>query len=397
MRILVLTHRLPHADVTGGHHIVYDRIKGMIKLGHEVGVISFIDESSRLQKESLQKILIELITFKAPSRNIFRRVANYCKRSSPVLSRFYSNRMMRAIGDTVENGKYDLVIAEFTEMGQYLYKNPYLPAIHKIISIHRCLTSTLESYTQTKELPILFRLKSWVQFQTIKKYEFPIYSSADRLLTMTVEDKLDLMKYSQALNIDVIPTGISNRSINHENRSAREQIILLTGFFGDIANADAAEWFLTKIWPKLRNDNPKLKFYIVGEAPPKSLQKIAKYDERVKITGYVEDLQKYLQMAQIFVCPVRLGAGIRPKCIEAMASGLPIVSTSLGMHGLPAENGRNCFIADTPELMIDSIEWLLRDERLRDSMSKKAQEVIELRYNEDHIMKNLERVLSETL
>ncbi|MFC1467173.1 glycosyltransferase [Verrucomicrobiota bacterium] len=397
MRILFLSHRLPHSEVAGGHRLVYERIKYLVDRGHEVGLATLVSKDERPFVQSLKEILFEMQTLQAPSRHRYRRVANYFNAIPAIFLHHYSRRMMRYVGEMVERHKYDLVIAEFSEMGQYLYRNPYLPAVHKIISCHRCLTSIFDNYVHTKELSMGLRFKSWIQTQTISQYEFEVYSCADRLLTLTSEDKYDLLKYSPDLNISIVPAGVDVEPLDAGQDISREQIILMTGFFGDVANEDAAEWFITRIWPELRRKNPILQFYIVGEAPPERLRRMARHDERIKVTGRVDDLRPYRKMAQVFVCPVRLGAGSRTKCLEAMVSGLPVVSTSLGMHGLPAENGNNCFVADTPELMVECIEWLLSDEELRENMAHKARQIIETRFPSEKTMAYFERILEETV
>jgi glycosyltransferase involved in cell wall biosynthesis len=397
MRILFLCHQLPHAQVAGGHRLVYERIKYLVDQGHEVGLASFISKNERSFIPSLKKILFEIYTQRPPSRYAWRRVANYFTPIPAIFFRHYSPRMMRQIGEMVEHSKYDLVISEFSEMAQYLHCNPYLPAVHKIISCHRCLTSTFEHYVHTKGLSRLLRFKSWIQAQTIRDYEFEVYGCADRILSLTSEDKFDLLKYSSDLNITIVPIGVDVPYFEKVQPLKRENIILMTGFFGDVANEDAAEWFLTEIWPVLRRKNPMLQFYIVGESPPHKLRAMARRDERVKLTGRVDDLRPYRQMARVLVCPVRLGAGVRTKCLEAMASKLPLVSTSLGMHGLPAENGNNCFVADTPELMVECIEWLLSDEELRERMAQNAKTMIETRFSSQKTMRYFEQILEETL
>lgn len=397
MRILFLSHRLPHSEVAGGHRLVYERIKYLTERGHEVGLASFVDQRDHSFVASLKEILFEMHTQQSPSRHRYRRIANYFTPIPAIFLRHYSSRMMRAIGEMVERNKYDLVIAEFSEMGQYLHRNPFLPAVHKIISCHQCLTSTFDNHLHTKGLSKLVRIKSWIQTHTISRYEFEVYGCADRLLTLTTEDKFDLLKYSPDLNINVVPAGVDITALNKVQDLKQEQILLMTGFFGDIANEDAAEWFLTSIWPDLRRKNPMLQFFIVGEGPPEKLRRMARPDKRVKVTGRVDDLRPYRKISQVFVCPVRLGAGSRTKCLEAMAAGLPVVSTALGMHGLPAENGNNCFVADTPELMVECIEWLLGDEELRKNMAQKAKQIIETCFGTDKTMPLFESILEETI
>ena len=97
------------------------------------------------------------------------------------------------------------------------------------------------------------------------------------------------------------------------------------------------------------------------------------------------------------VSPVRLGSGIRTKVLEAMAAGLPIVSTSLGMEGIEAQNGINCLIADTPELFTRNIEWLLTDRALGARMAHSAQELVYKKHSLEIGLHQFEKILKSVI
>lgn len=305
--------------------------------------------------------------------------------------------MMKAVGDEVEQGKYDLVIAEFSEMGQYLYKNPYLSAVHKVISCHRCVTASYEKYTELGEVKLHLYLKSLPQLRGLQKYEFNMYRCADRILVLTPQDRFTMQYYAQDLAISVAPMGVDIQQLQADPPVPKEPIILLTGFMGDPANEDGVEWFYHHIWPQLRAEHPEVKFYIVGAAPGRRIKKIAQKDPRVVVTGSVKDLRPYRDRARVFVSPVRLGSGLRTKVLEAMAGGVPVVSTSLGMAGIEAQTGVNCLVADTPELFAQSVEWLLTDQELAARMVRNARELVEKKHSLESGMLRLERILTEII
>jgi hypothetical protein len=144
MKILFLCNKLPHSEVAGGHRIIYQRIRYLISEGHQVGVLTFIENETEEQLQSLRSVLTELKTVPHPKRNIaIRAFHDYLALSRPaVFWKSYSKEMMQTLGDTVEQGNYDAVIAEFSEMGQYLHKNPYLSAVHTFISCHHCVVAS---------------------------------------------------------------------------------------------------------------------------------------------------------------------------------------------------------------------------------------------------------------
>jgi len=396
MKILFLTNKLPHAEVAGGHRIIYQRIRYLSERGHQVGLLTFVQDEKKEQIESLRPLLTGLHMLPHPHRNVFvRAFHDYLSLSRPaVFWKSYSGQMMKAAGEVAEQGKYDIVIAEFSEMGQYLHKNPNLSAVHKVISCHRCVTDSYEKYTALDEVKLRLHLKSLPQLRGLQKYEFNMYRSADRILVLTPQDRFTMQYYAQDLAISVAPAGVDIRHLQEHPPVPKEPIVLLTGFMSDPANEDGVEWFYHHVWPQLRARHPEVKFYIVGSSPGRRIRRLARKDPRIIVTGAVKDLRPYRNRARVFVSPVRLGSGMRTKVLEAMAGGLPVVSTSLGMAGIEAQTGVNCLVADTPALFTQSVEWLLTDRALAARMTRAARELVEKKHSLESGMRRFEKILT---
>jgi glycosyltransferase involved in cell wall biosynthesis len=203
--------------------------------------------------------------------------------------------------------------------------------------------------------------------------------------------------YAQDLSVSVVSSGVDIKELQELPLLPKEPIILLTGFMGDPANEDGVLWFYNHIWPRLRERQPEVKFYIVGAGATARLRRLAKKDKRVIVTGFVNDLRPYRSRASVFISPVRLGSGVRTKVLEAMASGLPVVSTSLGMAGIDAQTGVNCLVADTPELFSQSVEWLLTDSALAKQMADTARELVEKNHALEIDLRRFEDILTSVV
>lgn len=395
MKILFLTNKLPHADVVGGHRIIYQRIRYLFERGYQVGVLTFLQDETKEQVDSLRPLLSELHTLPHPRRNLFLRTFHdYLSFTRPaVFWKSYSADMVKAVGEVAEQGKYDIVIAEFSEMGQYLHKNPNLSAVHKVISCHRCVTAAYEKYKNLGEVKWRLFLKSLPQLRGLEKYEFEMYRSADRILVLTPQDRFTMQYYAQDLAVSVAPAGVDILNLQEHPPVPKEPIVLLTGFMGDPANEDSVQWFYHHVWPRLSARHPEVKFYIVGAGVGPRLRRLAEKDRRIIVTGEVKDLRPYRNRARVFVSPVRLGSGLRTKVLEAMASGLPVVSTALGMAGIEAQTGDNCLVADTPELFTQSVEWLLTDRALSSRMARSARTLVEQKHSLESGMRRFENIL----
>ncbi len=310
----------------------------------------------------------------------------------------YSKDMMQLVGDMVERSQYDVVIAEFAEMGMYLYRNPYLSAVQKIVSCHRCLTTTFEKYADTSGVPPMLRLKSASQIRVLQKFEFELYKAMDHILTLTDEDRFTMLNYASQLPVSVIHPGIDFDYLNQKTTEKDPgPIVLMCGYFTDKSNHDGALWFAEEVWPKLSKQHPTLQCHFIGAGASHEMKRLAAKNDRMLVAVNIDDLRPYRERATLFINPMRLGSGLRIKVLEAMASGLPVVSTALGAAGIPAQNGVNCFVADTPELFTQSIEWLLNDGELANRMGQQGREMVKDKYNIKTTIDGLERVLSDVV
>jgi len=401
MKILFLANRLPHENVAGGHRLIYQRMRLLIGQGHQVGLASFVAPENEKFVPAMHGMLHEIETVPVPARKVLvRAFRDYISATLPAIFwKNYSPAMMRAIGNMVERTKYDVVVAEFGEMGMYLYRNPYLSAVRKVVSCHRCLSTALGKYAQTPGLSPALRLKSAAQIRKLEQYEFEMYSAMDHILTLTPEDRFTLLNYAPELPVTVIPPGIDFDYLDRKAPPSPETppIVMMCGYFSDKSNNDAALWFANETWPILRQAHPGLQLHLIGLGVGKEIGHLASHDKRIIVVGAVDDLRPYREKARIFINPMRLGSGLRIKVLEAMATGLPVVSTSLGIAGIPAQNGVNCFIADTPGLTAESIGWLLNDEALGESMGRSAKEMVQAKYDIRSTMRELEQVLEEVV
>jgi polysaccharide biosynthesis protein PslH len=400
MRILFLSYRLAHAGAISGQRIVYQRMKNLAARGHEVGLAAIVNRNDRPHIDSLRDMLFEIETVPMP-----RRLPFVLKRATgmgiipPPYNTQYSPQLARVAGQMVERSKYEAVIAEFSTMGQHLVHNPWMPAVRKVISCHQCDTVGLRNYLDQQDY---FTLASWparLWYHRLKHYEFNLYRKVDRLLVLTPEERNELMAFSLNIPITIVRGGVDLDYFKpgpseDYNRTPK---LVYTGHFLDELNRDAFCCFVREVWPRLKARHPKLKFYVLGPQPSAEMKALARRDEDILLTGLIEDIRPYLHNADIFVCPIRMGSGLRGKVLEAMASGLPVASTSLGMEGIPAQNGRDCMIADDPRLMASNIDLLLSDRSLRDSIAQQARRLVERHFSWESSAIELEKTLREVL
>lgn len=395
MNILFITPRLPYAGIAGGHAIVYQRMMRLARRGHRVGLATFASPDDPAEPDpALSAALAEVVTTPSPlGKHALSRGLRALTSSAPAYFRAYrSDAMMRAVGDLAHRGGYDLAIAEFSAMGQYVHRNPYLPAVRKIISSHFGVATAFQSVARTMGLTAR-GLRSRLAVNRLLRYELEMYHGVDRLLVLTAHERYDMLNADPTLRINVIPGGVDAAYFHPDDAVPREDALVFTGQYEVEANLDAVLWFASTCWPILKRRRPGLVLYVVGPGAPEALSALARKDPSIVVTGGVKDVRPYLHRARVYVCPVRLGSGLRFKLFEAMAAGTPLVTTSLGAEGIPLQNGDNCFVADKPDIMAECIDLLLGDEALRASIAGQARAMVKERFDWEHSIDLLEHVM----
>src|SRR5262249_28581209 len=145
--------------------------------------------------------------------------------------------------------------------------------------------------------------------------------------------------------------------------------------------------------PLIRKTVPEVNLSVVGRDPPPRVQHLAR--DGVVITGTVPDVRPWMNRASVFVVPLRVGGGTRLKILEAMASGRPVVSTSLGCEGLDVKDGDNILVADTPTAFADAVVRCLREPELRRALGARGRALVLERYQWGAIGHALSEFLAE--
>lgn len=188
-----------------------------------------------------------------------------------------------------------------------------------------------------------------------------------------------LLAVAPHANVHVIGNGVDTNFFTLEAKAAQatersQKNLLFVGSMDYHANIDAAIWFVREVWPALAQKFPALDFTIAGRQPTAAVRALA--TERVHVTGTVPDVRALYAEAFAVVVPLRVGGGTRLKILEAMAAGVPVISTSLGAEGLSVEPNRHLIIANTENEFSQAVAGLLTDRGLRLSLAENARKLV---------------------
>jgi len=158
--------------------------------------------------------------------------------------------------------------------------------------------------------------------------------------------------------------------------------VVFCGSMDWLANQEAISFFMDEVWDLILTRVPDATMTVVGRAPPARLVNAASSrGYNWAFTHFVDDVRPYIQGAAVSVIPLRVGGGTRLKAYESMAMGSPVVSTEIGMEGLPVDSGRHYLEADDPEAFAAAVVGLLLDKPHRESISRVARQLVEEKFS----------------
>jgi glycosyltransferase involved in cell wall biosynthesis len=292
-----------------------------------------------------------------------------------------------SIVDILRSNRFNAAIIEFYHVaGYYLPRikilQPSCPVVVDTVDVHYLRLH--RKYQVTKDIQDL-RLT-----EETKARELSIYQQADMVLTVTDEDGRSLRTESRNINARTVP-NVHRLVARAWNRNTSDMIFV--GGFRHDPNIDAVVYFCEEILPRVKNVIPEARFTIVGSNPPVEVKNLN--NEYITVTGYVPSTTPYLQESYVSVAPLRYGAGMKGKIGEAMAHGLPVVTTSIGAEGMGLIDRENAMIADFPEKFSNAVIELMSDNDLYRKIQLNAIEHIEKHYTPQRVGKTIERVLAE--
>jgi glycosyltransferase involved in cell wall biosynthesis len=199
------------------------------------------------------------------------------------------------------------------------------------------------------------------QFRKIERFERHALSAFDRVVAVSDRDKQQFEQNYGAKDVEVIPTGVDLDYFRPE-ASGMSKTVVFTGSMDWLANIDGLSYFMDEVWPLIVREEPEANMVVVGRSPPADLVRRAEQrGYNWNFTYFVRDIRPHVAGASAFIIPLRVGGGTRLKVFEAMAMGCPVVSTSIGVEGLPVVAGEHYLLGEDPATLAQQTIALLRD------------------------------------
>ncbi|HET6315717.1 MAG TPA: glycosyltransferase family 4 protein, partial [Chloroflexota bacterium] len=265
----------------------------------------------------------------------------------------------------------------------------------RLLDAHNAVWTIIARAQQTAS-PLLKPLLAR-EARLLKRYEGALCRQMDAVLAVSEVDRQSLIAAGACPEkVHVIPIAVDCEALQplaRDERDDRSKHVITLGTLFYPPNADGVRWFLREVFPLIQKARADFQLSVVGPRPPADIVQFgARHAPSVTVTGYVPDLLPYLARAAVMVVPVRAASGMRVRILEALARGMPVVSTTMGVEGIDAAHGEHLLVADEPEAFAQAVVRLLDDPPLRKRLARNGRRLAEQRYDWRVVLPALEAV-----
>ncbi|MBI4300051.1 MAG: glycosyltransferase [Chloroflexi bacterium] len=385
VRLLVLTPELPYPPRGGARLRNFYLIKHLAQ-EHEVHLLSFAQsEASQAEPGPLAEICAGLHVVPRPRCSTTERLRWLTLSGQPDLAiRLYSPVFAARLDEMLNTHAFDAVQVEGLEMAPYYLRRqpgktpPVLLDEHNAEYVLQRRAFAVDAGAPARWKGAAYSL---VQWRRLVAYERRACRRARLVIAVSERDRQALLALDTRLSVDVVANGLdcAHYAFRAQQPLGNPPSLLFTGVMDFRPNVDAMLWFCREVLPLLRQRMPEVRLIIAGRGPAPMVRALA--EPGVTVTGEVDDDLPYFAQAAAYIVPLRMGGGTRFKVLQAMASGVPVVSTACGAEGIAARDGEHLLLADTAEAFAGQIARLLKEPALGERLRQAGRHLVERDYD----------------
>lgn len=383
MRILVFCNKLPYPARDGGAVALRNMIKGYHEAGVDLTVLAIntrkhyfppgdIPEDDVLSKVRLHTVYVNTnVTLFGALRNLFTGESYH-------VSRFEHSSVTNKLITLLEQGYFDVVQLEEVYLSTYLTVIRARSKAKVILRAHNVEHSLWKQVAEQSRNPLNSTYLK-LQAKRLRAFEHYYLQDYDALMPMNETDleSFRCMGFSGPALPIPIGLDLADYAVNYEKANPAKVFHL--GAMDWLPNREAMEWFLQFVWPKVVAQVPEAQLALGGRNM--NTKGLHVDQQGVTVYGEVDSAQQFMREGGVMVVPLHSGSGIRIKILEGMALGKAIVTTSLGVSGIPVTNGHQVLIADEPETFAHRVMDCLLDPAYQKKIGAEARETVASNYD----------------
>lgn len=269
-------------------------------------------------------------------------------------------------------GGVDIAVVDFLHAAVLMPENIRLPSV---LFTHNVEAEIFARHLEIARGPVQRAL--WRdQLLKMQAFEAATLGAFEAVVAVSERDRAYFLK-EYGVRAVTIPTGVDLDYFAFRGPGDGARVVF-TASMDSLANIDGVRWFLRDVWPLVLGQVPQAVMTVIGRNPDAALvAEATRLAPGWRFTGTVEDVRPHLDGACAYVIPLRVGGGTRIKAYEAMAFGLPVVSTAVGIEGLGLEPGRDFLQADEAPAFAAAVVTLLKNAALRQTLAAEGRKRVE--------------------
>lgn len=390
MRVLQLAPKVPWPPEDGGRVASRVLALSLLRAGAEVRLLSLNPVKHRAQTAALPAEA-RAVRLRAVDHDTSLSAAGFIgsllRGTSYNVDRFRSAEFDRQVVRAIREEPPDVVLLES------LYLLPCLPALRGATRA----PVVLRSYNVEHEIwdrlasgegSLARRLLLSHLARRLRSFEVAARNEPDAIVPVTAEDAETYRRLGTTVPIHVAPVGLDTALVPDRSGEGERGTLVFLGALDWRPNLEGVRWFLGRVWPAVRKVVPEARLVVGGSNPPSGLERTFS-GEGVTFAGRVPDAHAFFASGAAMVVPLLSGGGMRVKILEAMALGVPVVSTRLGATGIEARDGAEIRLADEPEAMAAACVELLSDPTGAAELGRAGRRCVFARFDADVIARQL--------
>ncbi len=410
MKILFLAHRIPFPP-DKGDKIRSFQVLQYLSARHEVHLVCLIDNPRDVRAaEELRRTQPHLVYEELkPFAQRVRMLKALWQNKPLTVSYFYLPRLQRQLDALMARERFDALLVYSSTMAEYV-RTCKIPL--RVMDFCDLDSQKFKQYAEVTPPPFswLYRFEG----KRLARYEREAAQHFKHVLFINPQERLLFEKNLGGKNTALMSNGVdwayynsplegSEGGVVHDKHNSKhtplkggiitQPYIAFTGAMDYLPNVDAAHWCAIEIFPALRAHVPELEFYIIGGNPARKIRKLHQPQHGIHVTGYLPDLRPLLKGASVFVAPMRIARGMQTKILEAMACGVPVVTSSAAARGIGAEAEREVLLADTAKDFARQVLRLLQNADEAERLRQHALAFIKARFDWQKNLAVLEHLL----
>ena len=396
MRILQICHKPPQPSRDGGCRAMDAMTRGLIADSNTVKVLTIATEKhpwlpEELSEEYMAQTRIEALMVDTELNRV-DALSNILTGDSYNISRFFSSDFDRLLTDVLRKEVFDLIIFESLFTAPYLKTVRHLSDGLAILRTHNVEHRIWEQMAQETEA-LTKRLYLKHLAERLRGYEVNALKDFDALASISEDDTRHFKSLGCDSPIFLVPFGLDEKELPPPCIGPA-QFAFHLGSMDWTPNVQGVQWFVDEVWPLVRRELPEAELQLAGRNFPKEH---AFSTPGIRVLGEVENAWTMMRSPAAMVIPLRSGSGMRIKAIEAMAAGRPIVSTSLGMEGIPGTDGEHFFVADDAFSFARRLVELLKNGQKAEEMGAAARSFVWDNFQNNGLVSQFLAKLQQTL